>query len=48
MEAGTSTFILGPRVSGVRRPGLEYADVEDLGNLTNPEEEIPCISAGGG
>jgi hypothetical protein len=29
MAVGTSTFILRPRVSSVRKPGLEYADVDD-------------------
>jgi hypothetical protein len=44
MAAGISTFILRPRVSGIRRPDLEHADEEDPGDFTNLEEDIPCIS----
>jgi hypothetical protein len=47
MAVGTSPFILRPRVYGIRRPGLEDAGVEDPRNLTNPREDIPCISTCG-
>jgi hypothetical protein len=26
------------------RPGLEHADTEDLRDITNPGDDIPCIS----
>jgi hypothetical protein len=44
MANGTSTFILCPRASGFRSPGLVYGDVEDPGALANPDEHIPCIA----
>jgi hypothetical protein len=44
MATGTSTFVLRPRASGFRSPGLVYGGVEDPGALTNPDEHIPCIA----
>jgi hypothetical protein len=45
MAIAISVFVLHPRGSGFRNPGLVYGDVEDPGGLVNLEEQISCIAA---
>jgi hypothetical protein len=47
MAIATSAFVLDPRGSGLRNPGLAYGDVEEPGDLVNLKEQIPYIAACG-
>jgi hypothetical protein len=47
MAACITAFVLRPRTSGTRIPGLPNTDMEDPGDFANPKEEILCIAADG-